>query len=351
MSIEIGKKIKALRLQKGMTQEELGAKLNMSSQAISKWENSVTMPDIQMLPNLSVILGVTIDELFALTDDTHLERIQNMIYNEHFISKDDFNYAEQFLKEKLNDDVKKPQCLTLLAELHIHRSNEHRELASHYAKDALILSHDNKASHNALRDAENGVIFDWNFSNRHKLIDYYKNFVSNHPDYWQAYKWLMNYLIADGRCTEAKEMLEKLNKVHPSYLYQLYGGLICKEECNLSQALILWEQMTKLYPDEWLAWSSRGDCMAKLCRYDEAIQYYTKGYELQPNPKYTDSLEAISHIYEIQGKYDKAIEKLHEIIALLKYDWKIIEGKTVDFYKREIEKLKTMRNKQEREIS
>lgn len=36
MNIEIGKKIKALRLQKGMTQEELAIKLNMSSQAISK---------------------------------------------------------------------------------------------------------------------------------------------------------------------------------------------------------------------------------------------------------------------------------------------------------------------------
>ncbi len=346
MNIEIGKKIKTLRLQKGMTQEELATKLNMSSQAISKWENNVTMPDIQLLPDLSVILGVTIDELFALTDDTHLERIKNMIYNEHFILKDDYNYAEQFLKEKLNDDDKTSQCLTLLAELHIHRSEEHRELASHYAKDALILTPDKKANHNALRDAKNGVIFDWNFSNSHKLIEYYKNFVQNNPNYWEAYKWLMNYLIADGRCTEAKEILERLNKTHPDYLYQLYAGLICKEEGNLSQALVLWEQMTELYPHEWRAWSFRGDCMAKLCRYNEAIEYYSKGYELQPNPKYTDSLIAISHIYEIQGKYDKAIEKLQEIIALLECDWKVTEGKTVDFYIREIEELKIKLNKQ-----
>lgn len=344
--IEIGKKIKTLRLQKGMTQEEIAVKLNMSSQAISKWENNVTMPDIQILPELSVILGVTIDELFALTDDTHLERIKNMIYNEHFISKDDYTYAEQFLKEKLNDDEKKSQCLTLLAELHIHRSVEHRELASHYAKDTLRLTPDKKANHNALRDSENGIIFDWNFSNHHKLIEYYINFVQNNPNYWQAYVLLMNYLIADGRCTEAREVLEKLNKVHPSYLYQLYGGLIYKEECNLSQALVLWEQMTELYPDEWLAWSSRGDCMAKLCRYDEAIEYYTKGYELQPNPKYTDSLEAISHIYEIQGKYAKTIETLQEIISLLESDWRIKEGKTVDFYIKEIERLKMKLNKQ-----
>ncbi|WP_438496605.1 helix-turn-helix domain-containing protein [Paenibacillus sp. IHBB 3054] len=342
MNIEIGKKIKTLRLQKGMTQEELATKLNISSQAISKWENNVTMPDIQILPDLSVILGVTIDELFALTDDTHVERIENMISTEHFISKDDFSYAEQFLKERLTNDEKKSQCLTLLAQLHIHRSEEHRELASHYAKEALLLDPHKKSNHNALRDAENGVIFDWNFSNRHKLIEYYKNFVPNHPDYWKSYVWLMNYLIADGRCTEAKETLESLNEIRPGYLYQLYGGLICKEEGNLSQALILWEQMTELHPHEWLAWSSRGDCMAKLCRYDEAIEYYSKGYELQPSPKYTDALEAIYHIYEIQGKYEKAIEKLQEIIALLERDWKTTEGKTVDFYRGEIENFKKL---------
>lgn len=345
MNFEIGKKIRTLRLQKGMTQEELASKLNMSSQAISKWENNVTMPDIQILPDLSVILGVTIDELFALTDDTHLIRIENMISNVRFISKDDFDYAEQFLKERLNDEERKSQCLTLLAELHIHRSDEHREIASHYAKDALILAPDKKRNHNALRDAENGVIFDWNFSNHHKLIEYYKNFVPNHPDYWRGYVWLMNYFIADGRCAEAKETLEQLNSIHPGYLYPLYGGLICKEEGKLSQALALWEQMTERYSHEWLAWSSRGDCMAKLCRYDEAIEYYSKGYELQPHPKYTDSLQAISHIYEIQGKYDKAIEKLQEIIVLLEKDWKVTEGKTVDYYKGEIENLKILPNK------
>lgn len=346
MNIELGKKIKTLRLQKGMTQEVLAAMLNMSSQAVSKWENNVTMPDIQLLPDLSVILGVTIDELFALTDDTQLERIGNMIGNDHFIAEDDFKYAEQFLIEKLNDDSKKSQSFTLLARLHIHQADEHRELASRYAKEALMLAPDNKSNHNALRDAENGVIFDWNFSNHHKLIEYYKSFVPQHPDYWRGYVWLMNYLIADGRCAEAREVLESLNQIRPGYLYPLYGGLICKEEGDLSQALALWDQMTELYPDDWMAWSAKGDCMAKLSRYGEAIEYYSKGHELQPSPKYADSCIAISHIYNIQGNYEKSIEKLHEIIALLENDWNITEGKTVDFYTREIGNLAKMLNKQ-----
>lgn len=342
MNIEIGKKIKTLRLQKRMTQEELAEKLNMSSQAVSKWENNVSMPDIQILPDLSVILGVTIDELFALTDDTHLKRIENMIYSERFIAKDDFSYAEHFLKEKLNDKNKKSECLTLLSKLHNHRADEHHEVAADYARDALVLAPDNKDNHCALREAENGVDCDWNSFNHHKLIDYYKNFVKNNPHYWQGYLWLMDSLIADGRCSEARISLENMNKIHQGYLYQLYGGMIYKEECNLPKALELWDQMTKLYPYEWAAWFSRGDCMVRICRYDEAVKYYLKGYELQAKPKYWDSLEAISHIYEIQEKYDKAIEKMDEIIVLLKSGWKITEGETVDFYKREIERLKKM---------
>lgn len=339
MIIDIGKKIKSLRLQKGMTQEELANKLNISSQAVSKWENGVTTPDIQVLPDLSVIFGVTIDELFELTDDVHLERIENMLYDERFIAKEDYIYAENFLKEKLNDKRKKPECLTLLAMLHNKRAKEHHEIAAGYAKDGLILSPDKKQNHCALRDAENGVICDWNCSNHHKLIDYYKDFVQNNPNYRRGYQWLMDLLIEDGRCAEAREVLESMNKIHPSYLYLLYAGLIYKEECNLPKALELWDQMTERYPDEWIAWFFKGDCMARLCRYEEAIEYYRKGYELQPNPKYTDSLEAISHIYEIQGKYNKAIEKIEEIIVLLKDDWKVTEGEAVDFYKREIERL------------
>lgn len=344
MNLEIGKKIKTLRVQKGLTQEDLAAKLNMSSQAVSKWENNVTMPDIGLLPRLSVIFGVTIDELFALTDDIHLERIENMITTESFISKDDFAYAEQFLKEKLHDNERRSQSLTLLAELHLHRSEEHREFASRFAKEALAEAPHHKRNHNALRDAEKGVLLDWNFSNHHKLIAYYKDFVQAHPDYWRGYVLLLNYLLADGRCAEAREVLEQLNEIHPGYLYQLYGGLICKEEGNLPQAFLLWDQMTEKYPDDWRVWSFKGDCMARLSRYEEAIAYYGKGHELQPSPQYTDSLIAISQIYEIQGSYDKTIEKLEEIITLLERDWTITEGKTVDFFQGEIAKLKTRLN-------
>ena len=55
--------IQELRKEKGLTQAELGDLLNISFQAISKWENGENLPDVQSLENLSIIFNVTIDEI------------------------------------------------------------------------------------------------------------------------------------------------------------------------------------------------------------------------------------------------------------------------------------------------
>lgn len=62
----MGKRIMSLRKEKGLTQEQLAEMLNISAQAISKWENDVSCPDISVLPKLSEVLGTTTDELLGV---------------------------------------------------------------------------------------------------------------------------------------------------------------------------------------------------------------------------------------------------------------------------------------------
>ncbi len=62
MENTIGTKIAALRKARGLTQEELAEKLGVSGQAVSKWENDISYPDIMMLPKLASLFGVTTDE-------------------------------------------------------------------------------------------------------------------------------------------------------------------------------------------------------------------------------------------------------------------------------------------------
>lgn len=60
-----GQRFQKLRKAKGLTQEDIANKIDISAQAVSKWENDLTSPDISVLGELSDMLGVTLDELLG----------------------------------------------------------------------------------------------------------------------------------------------------------------------------------------------------------------------------------------------------------------------------------------------
>lgn len=62
--IMIGELVLEHRREHGISQREFGKMLGVTSQAVSKWERGVCCPDISLLPELSRILGVDINELF-----------------------------------------------------------------------------------------------------------------------------------------------------------------------------------------------------------------------------------------------------------------------------------------------
>mgnify|MGYP000734206917 CR=1 FL=1 len=62
-AIEIGKYIKELRKRKGYTQSELGGELNISFQTVSKWETGSTLPDSNILLDLSEVLDISVDKI------------------------------------------------------------------------------------------------------------------------------------------------------------------------------------------------------------------------------------------------------------------------------------------------
>ncbi|HBB29363.1 MAG TPA: hypothetical protein DC000_08980 [Clostridiales bacterium] len=338
--MQIGLKIKALRLKQGITQEKLAEKLNISSQAISKWENNNATPDISLLPELSVIFGVTIDELFSLTDTNHLDRIEQSLENENMLTKESFEKYNDFLLNKLNDESLKSRALSLLSELHNKQARNYYEISKDFAMQALKLEPTSKNNHNLLSEATNGIICDWNIDNHHTMIEYYTNFIKENPTYARGYLWLLDLLIADGRCEEAKVVLEEMHKYDDSSRYVLYKALIAKQECNLELALKYIDEMMNKYSNDWLSWASKADFMARLCKYDEAINCYVKACELQPSPKYTDSYEGVAHIYEIKKDYNNAIKYYEKVIELLKTEWNLVDGEPADEYRRCIERLK-----------
>lgn len=62
----LGERIAALRKARGMTQEQLAESCSVTAQAVSKWENGLTAPDISLLPRLAELFSVTTDELLGV---------------------------------------------------------------------------------------------------------------------------------------------------------------------------------------------------------------------------------------------------------------------------------------------
>ena len=72
----IGMKIKEYRKRKGLTQEELAKRLNVTYQAVSKWETGVSFPDLLQLVPIAKLFGVTTDELLGYTNEISSERAE-----------------------------------------------------------------------------------------------------------------------------------------------------------------------------------------------------------------------------------------------------------------------------------
>lgn len=65
MNSSLGSRIAELRRKKNMTQEDLANALGVTPQAVSKWENDLSCPDITLLPQLARLFDVTTDELLG----------------------------------------------------------------------------------------------------------------------------------------------------------------------------------------------------------------------------------------------------------------------------------------------
>lgn len=342
MGIEIGKQIKNLRIEKGVTQEELANHLGLSYQAVSKWENDVTSPDIQLLPLISVYFGITIDKLFEMPDKSHMERIENMLNNERIINEETFAYAENFLQKILIDDSKNARAYFLLAQLYNHQAKNNSERAAEYAKEALRYEPYTKDNHWALGVAMNAHCGDLYANSHYEVINYYQDFVEKHPNYWSGYLYLLDQLIADGRYKEAKVALKQVESIKPSYVYCYYEGDIELALGNYEKAIELFNQGVNDYPEIWQVYLQRGDRLVRLGKYEEAIIDYETALEKQKKPRYTDALISMAQVYEITGQYEKAIESFQRQITLLNEEYNILTGESVDEPMREIQRLQKL---------
>lgn len=336
--MEIGNQIKQLRQRRGITQEAMAHYLGITPQAISKWERGVTTPDIGMLPNISAYFGITIDELFAISDDTRIERIENMLYDDRYYDPAEVESTREFLLNKGKKEPENGKVYQFLAEMENHLAQEHHEKAEEYAKEALRRNWNLRGPHSELEIAMNGQIHDWNYNNHYLLINFYQDHILRNPQDWRAYLTIMDQLIDDYRLDEAEEYCKRLASIDNTYRVLLYRGMIAWQRGERAKAFEIWADMEQKHPDEWCVWHNIGDYLARSGRYDEAMDYYRKALDVQKEPPMLDPLQAMAQLCEIRCDTPGALAARREEADRIENQWHI-SGEELDVVLRDIQRL------------
>ena len=330
--MEIGQKIKQLRYKSALTQEQLAERLGISAQSVSKWETAVTMPDITLLPMLSEIFGVSIDELFDLTTEQTLRRIENRMEREEEFTGDVFKEYEDFLKNQLVEHQDRRRILSLLASLYHHRMQSDARRVSKYAREAIKIDPAKKECQWLLQMADGQSSWDWNVANHTSIINFYKQVIESDeimPKTPLPYYYLIDNLLADHRTKEAREYLKIFQTLpaHKPCLVPVYEAHIALAEYDEKRADAIIEQALEKYGQESAFLFETAQYYARKCTYDKAIKYYELSWQAEENkkPRYTDALQGMAIIYEILGDYKNAVATQERMIDNLVNEWHFLE--------------------------
>ncbi len=126
--MNLGYKIRELRKQKHLTQEQLAATLNITSQAVSKWEMGASYPDMTMIPVLAGLFGVSLDELFDFNVKDVDREIEEIIREHKNYYWSSFEKAEKILLDGLERYPASVRLKTELLQLYANRSDRGEEM-------------------------------------------------------------------------------------------------------------------------------------------------------------------------------------------------------------------------------
>lgn len=330
-------------IRKGVTQEAVAQHFNISAQAVSKWECGQSVPDIGMLPGLSAYFGVTIDELFALSDETRIERIQNMIWDVRFLNPADVENERQFLLEKARREPKNGDPHCMLAQLELHLAKEHCIRAQEYALE--ILERDNGVAMGCyyLGKAMGGVHVDPRHNNHNALISYYKECLEKYPDKRMPYGHLISQLIDDNRLAEAQEYCDEMESAYPNDHFMTVHKIklsIAKGDLDTAKAMLA--ALDAKYPDDWSIQHWIGDLMTLAGEYTTAKEHYRRSIALLPTLRYVDPIDSLAQACEMDGDIEGTIATRKFELEVSEKDWDCTTGETIDYIHREIARLEKL---------
>jgi len=129
MKLNIGTIIRDRRRAMDMTQEQLAERLGVTCQSVSRWENGMTYPDIEFLPLLADLFGITLDELMGHTKTAMEQRLAKLWEEYEAIDDDDleagFDHLARMREEYPNEWDAAHEMVRLAAWYNIRKDKLH----------------------------------------------------------------------------------------------------------------------------------------------------------------------------------------------------------------------------------
>lgn len=339
--MEIGNQIKALRARRGVTQEALAEALGITAQAVSKWETGAAAPDIQLLPDISAYFGVTVDELFALTDEKRMERIENMLASQRAVEPHILDREAAFLLDRTRREPQDPRTWSLLAQLENDRGDECKRRAGKYARESLRRRADNKSALWELARSAGIQGPYWELADSHRdVIDHLLGFVKENPGVQSAYHWLMVALLLDRRFGEAMEVCERYAWVGDPVRAQDYRGLITWLSGDREGALKIWDEMAKGFSEHDEGWGIYAQDYAMTGDYLGAAGIVDRCKPGLSAPRPTWPWEMGAYYRELGGDIAGAIRELETFLRIRREEYGFSGDAGEEWLNREMARLR-----------
>lgn len=295
MQMLFSENLKKYRLARGLTQEQAAQILNVNPQTVSRWECAATLPDALMLPRLSELYGVTVDDLYkknTVAYDNYAQRLASVFENSR--DPEDFMRSRTEYKKLMEKGELSTQDKWTYAWIHMYMMN--------FCRDEACEWYDKAVSDDPEKDPQNYALACmqriWMFFLLHKeeeILSELEEKRKNSPDDPRATDNLLLALIWAERFDEA------------------YG---------------IFTESVKKFPDDWRMYIYGGDIAKNLKKYDEALSFYDKAGEI--GTYFCDEMDCRAGLFEETGEFERSYNeymKMAEIYRSRGYD---VEADTVE---------------------
>jgi transcriptional regulator with XRE-family HTH domain len=250
-TLVFGVNIKRLRNERKVTQQQLADALGISFQAVSKWENGTTLPDVGILPDIADYFSITIDELFKPDMKAYRNKAQRLtaVYESNINDSEAFEKADNEFRNLFKNIDFDISDISSYAYLNDCRAQYYIKIAERYYLDAI----------------EQG--------SKIKDKEYYKN-----------QRQYIRFLSRSGRNSEIIERHINILENEPDNPMN-YSSLSAAYQCagEYDNSLKTAEQGLQLFPDNAILLANAGDICKALKKYDKAVMYWNKAFAIDPD--------------------------------------------------------------------